>query len=430
MSNKYDVAVIGGGPAGMMAAGRAAELGARVVLLEKNNSLGNKLSITGGGRCNITNNEPDIRKLVAKYGLAGKALHPVFFRFGVTEALDFFHGQGLKTKVEAEQRVFPATEKATDVVKTMAAFVKKGKVQIILNADVAGLEKENGRVSGVRTNVRGKSEIIEADNFIIATGGMSRPETGSTGDGFKWLADLGHKIIQPDMALVPLVIKEPWVKQLSGLSLPDARLTVWQNNERQESRVGKILFTHFGLSGPLVLNMSRGISEMIKYGPVTLTIDLMPTLDPGALDKKILEIFTQNQNRQIKNVVTELVPPKLRSLALTRLGVNPAKTVNLISREERLRLVKFLKEMKMTVAGLLGSDKAIITSGGVMPNEVDFKTMQSKLFPNLFLAGDVLDFDRPSGGFSLQLCWSTGYVAGENAAKLGTNTASHSEAKS
>ncbi len=409
----YDVAIVGGGPAGLMAAGRAAELGARVILLEKNSSLGRKLAITGGGRCNLTNSEPDNKRLVARYGESGKALHPVFFRFGSQDAIKFFEERGLKTKTEAEGRVFPASDKAADVVKVMADYLKKGGVTVKLGAEVTGLRAEDGRVTEV--TLKGKGGQVAARSYIVATGGLSRPETGSTGDGFKWLEKLGHKIIKPDMALVPIVLKEKWVSRLQGVSLPKAKLTIWQNGARQESSVGKLLFTHFGLSGPMVLNLSRGVSEMLKYGLVTLSLDLFPEMDHGRLDKHILEIFEQNQNRQLKNSLSSFIPPKMRPLAIAHIGGSPEKTLNLVTREERLRLVKFLKDLKMTVAGLLGADKAVITSGGVRPEEVDFKTMRSKVLPNLYLAGDVLDFDRPSGGFSLQICWATGYVAGEAA---------------
>jgi predicted Rossmann fold flavoprotein len=406
----YDVAVIGGGPAGMMAAGRAAELGAKVVLIEKNAKLGKKLLITGGGRCNITNAELDVRKMVQKYGPKGKALFGSFTRFGVEETLAFFNSRGLPTKIEAEKRVFPISNKAEDVWKIMVDYINQGKVQIINNTKVLGLKQKDALISGIKTH----KGLIVANNYIIATGGKSRPETGSTGEGFDWLRTLGHLVEEPDSALVPVKIKEQWVKDLSGQSFAHAGLTVFQDGKKQESRAGKILLTHFGLSGPLVLNMSKNIAELFKYGAVNLQLDLYPDLDTPELDKKVLGSLNQFLNKKIRNSLGEIVPPKLISALLTMAEIDPEKPVNALAKTERLRLVKLIKTLPMTVSGFLGLEKAIVTSGGVSLKEIDFKTMQSKLFSNLYLAGDILNFDRPSGGFSLQICWTTGFLAGEN----------------
>lgn len=408
----YDVVVIGGGPAGMIAAGRAAELGAHVLLLEKNERLGKKLLITGGGRCNLTNAELSVRKMVAHYGPKGKALFGAFSRFGVTETLNFFHERGLTTKVENENRVFPASNKAFDVWKVLEKYLKAGKVEVRLHAQVRALKQHNQKISGVQL----ATGFIQAKNYILATGGMSRPETGSTGDGLVWLDSLGHKIETPKAALVPVILKNPWVKKLAGLSFPEVKLTSLQNQQIQASKAGKLLFTHFGLSGPLVLNMSQDLAELYKYGPVQLVLDLFPGQDTLTLDKKILEIFTQFPNKKIRNNLGSLVPPRMILPLLSQAQVDPEKPCNVVSKIERRNLAKLFKNLELEIGGFLGTEKAIVTSGGVALKEVDFKTMRSKLYPNLYLAGDILNFDRPSGGFSLQICWTTGYLAGEDTA--------------
>ena len=409
----YDVVVIGGGPAGMIAAGRAAELGAKVILLEKNAKLGKKLLITGGGRCNITNAEFDIRKMVAKYGPKGKALFGSFSRFGVAESLEFFNSKNLETKIEAEKRAFPKSNKAQDVWQVLVHYMRKGNVKIVFDSPVLGLEHKANTITGVKT----KSGVVTGKNYILATGGKSRPETGSTGEGFEWMKNIGHSVSESDPALVPVTIKEQWLKDLSGLSFTNAKLSIIQDGKKVESRIGKLLFTHFGISGPLVLNMSKNIRELQLYAPVHLELDLFPELDVVALDKKVLEVLTAAFNKKIRNNLGELVPPKMIATILELTGIDPEKTCNAITKTERTKLVQQLKSFILTVTGFLGVEKAIVTSGGVSLKEIDFKTMQSKLYSNLFLAGDILDFDRPSGGFSLQICWTTGYLAGENSSK-------------
>jgi predicted Rossmann fold flavoprotein len=410
-TNQYDVIVVGGGAAGMMAAGRAAELGAKVLLLEKNEKLGKKLLITGGGRCNITNAELDVKKMVAKYGKKGKALFGSFARFGVEETINFFEESGLKIKVEAENRAFPVTNKAEDVWKTLVNYLKQGKVEILYNSKVSSIETSAGQITGIKLQ---NKKVYTAKNYIIATGGKSRPETGSTGEGFEWMAKIGHSVEESDPALVPIKIKETWVKKLSGLSFQKAKLTIFQGGQKQESKVGKILLTHFGISGPLALNMSKNIAEIFKYAPVNLELDLYPDLDVISLDKKLLEILSGALNKQIKNNLGEIVPPKIIPTILNLAGVNLETQGNSLTKTERYKIAQVIKSLPMSVEGFLGVEKAIVTSGGVTLNEIDFKTMQSKLYSNLYLAGDILNFDRPSGGFSLQICWTTGYLAGSN----------------
>lgn len=410
----YDVAVIGGGPAGMMAAGRAAELGVKVILIEKNDQLGKKLLITGGGRCNLTNAEFNNRGLLEKFKENSKFLFSAFSQFSVKETLDFFNTRGMETKIEAEKRVFPRSENARSVWNVMCAYIKKGGVVIISNSPASGFIKKENVITSVK--LKNRKEII-AKSFVLATGGKSRPETGSTGDGFLWLKELGHKVTEPDAALVPLAIGDSWVRRMAGVSVPEVKITVLQNNAKQTSRKGKILFTHFGLSGPTVLNMSKDIGELLKYGEVIISLDLIPELDHGHANARLQEIFKKNSNKKFKNSMSGLIPSALISVISAKSGIKPDKFCHSITRDERFSLIKFLKDLRMGVAGLLGVKKAVVTSGGVELSEVDFKTMRSRLYPNLYLVGDILNIDRPSGGYSLQLCWTTGYVAGSAVAE-------------
>ena len=286
----FDVIVIGGGASGMMAAGRAAELGARVLVLEKNSRLGEKLLITGGGRSNITNQEYDNRKLLGKFKERAKFLFSPFAQFAVKDTLEFFNTRGMETKLEAEGRMFPASDKAESVWETLVAYLKEGGVTVRSNVEVAGFVLHKGEITGIRILASSTSKlekVLSANAYILATGGGSRPETGSTGDGFKWLAKLGHTVRMPTPSLVPIRTKEVWAHKISGLALRDVRVAIHQNGKLHVMQTGKILFTHVGLSGPLILNMSKDIGELLKYGPATLTVDLFPKMDNGALDRHI-----------------------------------------------------------------------------------------------------------------------------------------------
>lgn len=410
----YDVIVIGAGPSGMMAAGRAAELGARVLLLEKNAGTGKKLLITGGGRCNIFNAEFDTHRLVDRYGKKGKSLFSVFSQFDTTATKLFFENRGLKIKVEAEQRAFPVSEKASDVRLVLLKYMQEGNVEVRTGATVRGFKKGKTMIEGVVVD----GKVIAAKHYILATGGLSHPETGSTGDGFRWLSELGHTVITPDPALVPITLSDKWIKQAAGIGLKNVKLSVVQKEKVQASAKGNMLFTHTGLSGPLVLNMSKQIGALLKNGNVEVRLDLFPALDGGALDAKILAIFEAGKNKLLKNNIGDLVQPRLGKILIDLAGIDGDTPLYRLTKEDRLKFVALLKAVPMHVSGLLGADKAIVTGGGVLLREVEFKTMRSKLIDNLFLVGDVLDFDRPSGGFSLQICWTTGWVAGTAAAQL------------
>lgn len=411
----WDVVVIGGGPAGMIAAGRAAELGRSVLLLEKNPSLGKKLLITGGGRCNVTNNKSDVRTMLAKYKGSDKFLFSAFSQFAVSETLDFFNRRGMATKEENEGRIFPVSDKAQSVWNVLERYMRENEVKIRTRAEVADvtLDKNTGNMR-IRLKGQLSGEEISAKACIVATGGTSHPETGSTGEGFIWLKKLGHKIIKSEASLVPVELKDEWAKKLGGVTLDNIRLTVFRNKEKQDAKIGKLLFTHFGISGPTVLNMSKNIGELAQYGEVTIILDLFPKLDGGALRKKLQELLVSESNKMLKNTLSKLIPSALVG-ALLKISEISGETANhSVRSEDRKKLTTLMKTVPLNVKGLLGAEKAIVSSGGVALEEVNFKTMQSRLVPNLYIVGDALNIDRPSGGYSLQICWTTGYVAGSN----------------
>ena len=419
----WDVVVIGGGPAGMMAAGRAAARGKQVLLLEKNPTLGKKLLITGGGRCNVTNNKPDVRQMLANYKGSDKFLFSAFSQFAVTEAVDFFHAHGVEMKEENEGRLFPVSEKAQSVWDVLVRSMKESSVTIRTKAEVKGIVYD--KADGQMIVTLADKSVVRARACIVATGGTSRPETGSTGEGFRWLKKLGHTVRESDAALVPIALRDAWAKKLAGLTLQDIKLTVFQSGVKQSAHKGKLLFTHVGISGPTVLNMSSSVGELLGGGEgseyvsapkheVVIMLDLFPTLDAGALKEKLQSLLIGQSNKKIKNVLPALVPSALVGPVLALASIDGETPNHSIRTEERKALVSILKAVPLYVKGLLGKDKAVVSSGGVALSEVDFKTMQSRIVPALYLAGDVLDIDRPSGGYSLQLCWTTGYVAGES----------------
>ncbi len=394
----------------MMAAGRAAELGARVILLEKNEILGKKLLISGGGRCNFTNAGADTRTFLSKLKGNDKFLFSPFAQMNIEQTISFFNKQGLVTKVEAGGRVFPANDKAQSVLEVLISYMKQGRVTVRTKCPVRALVSDKNSISKIKLP---HNTSVIAREIIIATGGASHPETGSTGDGFAWLASLGHTIKKPDASLVPIAIRDTWVKTLQGVTLPDVKMNIFQDGKKRFSRNGSILFTHFGISGPTVINMSKDVGDLLRYAPVTIKLDLFPGNDHGTMNEKLKTLFTKEQNKKLKNVVDALTPvAKLRRTIIALSKIDPETFCRSITREQRIGLVALLKGLPMCVKGILGKDKAIVTSGGVPLTEIDTKTMRSKICNNAFLTGDILDIDRPSGGYSLQLCWTTGYVAG------------------
>lgn len=415
MDHTFDVIVIGGGPAGMMAAGRAAEAGAEVLLLEKNKTLGKKLLITGKGRSNLTKAEFDPKALFEKYGREGAFLLSALSVFGVEKTIDFFNKKGLATKIEQGKRVFPQSDSAKDVLRLLLNYLREGKVEIMTGLAVGKLVLNKKRIAKI---ILKNGQELTARNYILAVGGKSFPGTGSVGDGYRWLEKMGHKIEKPRPALVPVRIRENWPKKLQGLSLKNVRLTVFQEDKKQDSRFGEMLFTHFGLSGPIVLDLSSKIGRLLEKGEVKLALDLKPALDFNTLDKRLQSDFAKYGKKSFKNSLDDLLPQKIIQTVIEFSGISPFKKTNEIGRKERHKLVKLLKSMEMQAAGLLGFNMAIITSGGLSLKEIDAKTMKSKLIDNLFLAGEIINLHGPTGGYNLQLCWSTGYLAGQSAAPL------------
>ncbi len=410
----YDVLVVGGGSAGLMAAGRAAEAGARVLLLEKNKRLGEKLRISGGGRCNITNAEEDEHILLRAYGKAEQFLYSAFAQFGNKDTFTFFESKKLPIVVQARKRAFPKTERAADVVKTLEEYVRAHGVEVRTGSAVTGVVSDASGIAGV---VCGK-ETFKAKRYIFATGSVSHPETGSTGDGFKWLEKLGHQVSKPTPTIVPLKVVEPWVGLLSGTSLSFMKITFFVDGKKAFSKTGKVLFTHFGLSGPLILNSASAVADLLYEGVVTAKIDAYPHTDLGALERTVIHVFDAHKNKTLKNIIKEFVPEGTTRgiLALLEGKLDVTKKVHSVTKEERKIIVHLLKALPLTIEGLMGFDRAVIADGGVPLSEVDMRTMQSKKIPNLYLVGDLLHINRPSGGYSLQLCWSTGFVAGTHAA--------------
>lgn len=409
----FDLMVIGGGASGLMAAGKAGERGLKVLLLEKNKNLGDKILITGGGRCNITNNEEDVRVLLKKYGRAEPFLYSIFSQFGVKDTFSFFEGHNLPLITEAQKRVFPKTQKASDVVLVLEKYLASGNVVVQKSTPVTKILIDKNKITGV---LCGHTEY-QAKSYLFATGCMSHSETGSTGDGFKWLKELGHSVVESTPTIVPLRVSDLWVKSLSGVSVSDIAITFYVDNKKQFKLKGKILFTHFGLSGPLILNSAQKVSDLLHKGIVTASIDMYPDLNLAELEHKIIDIFDANKNKTLKNIIKKITKEAMGKGLLVLLDekIDTSIKVNLITKEKRKIIVHLLKSLPVTVEGLMGFDRAVIADGGVPLEEIDMKTMCSKKIKNLFVTGDLLHINRPSGGYSLQLCWSTGYVAGSNA---------------
>ena len=416
----FDVIVVGGGASGMMAAGIAGSRGKRVLLLEKNKNLGEKLKITGGGRCNITNAEFNTREFLKNYSQSGKFLYSSFSQFSVKDTFEFFEKIGLPLVVQSRKRAFPHTEKAMDVFLALEKYLQKGGVVCKTNMRVSKILSENGHITGVMAG----GVKYTADSFIFSTGGISHPETGSTGDGFDFLQKLGHTVKDPMPTIVPLAVKEDWVKSLAGVSLSFMKITFYINGIKKFVKKGKILFTHFGLSGPLLLNSAKEVAGLLEGGEVTALIDVYPDTDHGALEKKIIKIFDANKNKMLKNIFKEIVPLGMNDALLSLLygehgrtieQIDPDTKVHSITKEERKQIVNLLKALPLSITGLMGYDRAVVADGGITLKEIDMKTMRSSLYDNLYVTGDLLHIIRPSGGFSLQLCWTTGFVAGSNA---------------
>lgn len=402
------VIVCGGGAAGLMAAGTAAEHADRVILIEKNEEVGRKLRITGKGRCNITN-ACDTEDMIAMFPVNGRFLYSALYTFTNTDMIALLERYGVKTKVERGGRVFPVSDDARDVVKAMRAYALKRNVKLI-RAEVRELVAENGRITGVKT----RQGEIKGDSVILATGGASYKRTGSDGYGYTLAKSAGHTITDIVPSLVPLTAAEKWCAELMGLSLKNAGVTVFDQNGKQIfSDRGELLFTHFGVSGPLVLSASSHMRK--RADGCVIRIDLKPALSYEQLDARILRDFKERQNKHIINALDALLPKALIPVATELAGIEPHKSVNSVTREERQRLGAVIKGLTLHITGFRPINEAIITSGGVKVSEIDPHTMGSKIMSGLYFAGEIIDIDGYTGGYNLQAAWSTGYLAGMNA---------------
>ena len=407
------VIVVGGGAAGMFAAIAAAKNGHQVTLYEKNEKLGKKIFITGKGRCNITN-AADMEELFDAVVTNSKFLYSSFYGYTNQNVIDFFEDAGVPVKIERGNRVFPTSDHSSDVIRALEREMKKAGVKVCLNTEVKSVEAENGKFDRV---VLKDTTTQTADACIVATGGLSYRSTGSTGDGFRFAESVGHKVTQCFPSLVPMETKEPWICELQGLSLRNVEAKILDGKNELYKDFGEMLFTHFGVSGPLIISASSYVGKkfMDKKGQkkeLTLEIDLKPALTEEQLDQRVLRDFEENHNRQFKNAITKLFPTKLIPVMLELGGIDPEKKVNSIEKEERKQFVHLMKHFRMTLTGLRDYPEAIITKGGVNVKEIDPGTMESKLVKGLYFAGEVLDLDALTGGFNLQIAWSTGYAAG------------------
>lgn len=404
------VLVIGGGAAGMFAAIFAAKNGNEVHIFEKNEKLGKKLFITGKGRCNITN-ACDMDTLFQSVVSNGKFLYSSFYGYTNEDVMGFFRDAGLKIKVERGDRVFPESDHSSDVIGTLSKVLRELDVTIHLHAEVKKIETDAGGVKGV---LLADGTEVAGDACIVATGGYSYQTTGSTGDGYRFARETGHDVTEILPSLVPLVVKEPYVQELQGLSLRNVEATIMDGKKELYRDFGEMLFTHYGVSGPLMLSASAYIVKKLKDRPMRLSIDLKPALSEEQLDARVLRDFEENKNKQFKNAIGKLFPAKLIPVMLSLSGIDPEKKVNEISREERLGFVHLIKHFEFTITGTRDFREAIITQGGVKTKEVQPSTMESKLVPGLYFVGEVLDLDALTGGFNLQIAWSTAYAAGSS----------------
>jgi hypothetical protein len=405
------IIVVGGGAAGMMAAVTAARKGKNVLLLEKNEKLGKKLFITGKGRCNITNSA-EIDELFSAVVSNPKFLYSSFYSLTNDQVIEFFEELGVKTKVERGGRVFPESDHSSDVIRALEQELKRLGAEIRLRTEVKEILAEGGRAKGVRLS---SGEKLNADAVIIATGGISYPSTGSTGDGYRFARECGHKVTELSPALVPMEVEEWYAKELMGLSLRNIEIKITDGKKKLYEEFGEMLFTHYGVTGPVILSASSIVGKKLKEHPLTLHIDLKPALTEEQLDKRVLREFEANHNRQFKNAADSLFPAKLKPVIVELSGIPEEKKVNEVTKEERLRFVRMIKDFSMTLTAMRGYNEAIITKGGVSVKEIDPGTMESKLVNRLYFAGEVLDLDAVTGGYNLQIAWSTGYLAGMNA---------------
>lgn len=407
------VLIVGGGASGMMAAVFAAENGHEVHLFEKNEKLGKKLFITGKGRCNFTN-AADIDDFFSYVVSNAKFLYSSFYSFTNEQTIAFFENLGVNTKTERGDRVFPASDHSSDIIRAIQRKMDHLGVVTHLHTEVSDILVGKGYFFGLRLK---NGEEVFADACIVATGGLSYPSTGSTGDGYRFARACGHTVTPLSPSLVPMEVKERHAKELQGLSLRNVAVTVTDGNKRLYREFGEMMFTHYGVTGPVILSASSYVGKLLGEKELKLHIDLKPALTEEKLDQRLLREFEVNANRQFKNAVSGLFPARLRPIMVELSGISPEKKVNEISREERHSFVSLMKDFVMTLTRTRDYREAIITKGGVDVKEIDPGTMESKLVKNLYFAGEVLDLDALTGGFNLQIAWSTGYLAGISSGK-------------
>jgi len=402
--------VIGGGAAGMYAAVMAAMGGLSVTIWEKNEKLGKKLFITGKGRCNLTNN-CDTETLFQNVMTNSKFLYSAFYQYNSQDVMRFFESEGLRLKTERGNRVFPESDHSSDVIRVLERKLEQLNVNIHYRRRAKQLLIEDGVCVGV-IDIDGRSE--HADFVLIASGGCSYPSTGATEDGYRMAEYVGHSVVTPRPSLVPMETQEDWCRELMGLSLRNVSVVLKKGKKKLYEEFGEMLFTHFGVSGPLILSGSAHCGKLKDFQDVTLTIDLKPALTADQVDDRLLRIFEQNKNKQFRNSLTGLLPNKMIPVIVELSGIDPYKQINLVSREERTRLGYLLKHLEIHIRGLRGFNEAIVTGGGIKVKEINPKSMESKIIKNLYFAGEVMDVDALTGGFNLQIAWSTAWLAVKN----------------
>lgn len=411
------IIIVGGGAAGMFAAISAADEHTEVHIYEHNEKLGKKLFITGKGRCNITNGCDDVEELLAHVVTNARFLYSAFYSFSNQDMMQFLSDQGLRLKTERGQRVFPVSDKSSDVIRTLERVLRDKGVYIHLRQEVKELLIENGGIQGILLSDGHK---ISADAVILATGGISYPSTGSTGDGYRMAEAAGHSVTKRVPSLVPMTTADEWCTELQGLSLKNIMFTMRCGKKNFYQEFGEMMFTHFGITGPVVLSGSTQLAPYLKKGTVTAEIDLKPSLTDEQLDARLLRDFEKNINRQIRNSLSELLPASIIPVIIRLSEIDPYTVVHDVTRQQRQKLVHVMHHLTMTITGVRGFNEAIITQGGVRVKDVDPGTMESKLVKGLYFAGEVLDLDAVTGGYNLQIAWSTAYLAGKSAAETTT----------
>lgn len=417
----YDVIIVGAGAAGLIAAGSAAQTGARVLLIEKMRQPGRKLLITGKGRCNITNDSA-IDEHLEKIHPDGRFLRSAYYQFFTKDILNILHNNGLKTTVERGKRVFPENNKSADVLASIRKWLDQNKIHYLFDCQVTNINRNTDSVTGISYIKDGKEENCSCHSLIIATGGRSYPATGSNGDGYKFALDAGHKVIDARPALVPLVSSGNTASKLQGLSLKNINAILWVDGKKADEEFGEMMFTHFGLTGPVILTLSRKTVDALRSEKnVEISIDLKPALDEKKLDKRILRDLDQNGKKQLENILKNLLPQKMIPIIIELLNLDGKQEGHQLAAKDRKKMVNLLKNLRFRIIDYRGFKEAIITAGGVSTREINPKTLESRLVRNLYFAGEVIDLDADTGGFNLQIAWSTGWLAGQSAGKAACN---------